>query len=184
MKNEGIFCVGFTNYLTRVYLVGGFVGGASEIATLRNPETNDEWRIIASVVGLIFLFRWMVHLRAFIRSENTSPITVKNDDEVKDLDVGIGDLELKESTSTEASGETFEESPMLNEAIPVSPSVLRQPSGTLDRQISVEHPRTPSTMMDMQPTGILHRQISVRNSPPPSPKHFYPSSPPLRQLEP
>lgn len=177
--------------MTCIYLVGfssGFVGGASEIATLRNPETNDRWRIIASVVGLIFLIRWMVHLKAFIRSENTSPVTVKNDDEVKDLDVGIGDLELTESTSSEASGETIEEYPILNEAISVSelssPSVRRQSPGTLDRQISIEHKRTPSSMMDMQPSGILHRQISVRNSPPPSPKHFYPSSPPLRQLEP
>jgi len=126
-------------------------------------------------------------LRAFIQSENTSPITVKNDDEVKDLDAEIGDLVLNESTSTEVSVDTNnEEHPILTEAISVSdqtlPSMLRQPSGILDRQTSVERPTTP--ILDRQPSGVLHRQISERNSPPPSPKHFFPSSPPLRQLDP
>jgi len=174
-------------FILEVLGAAGAVWGASEIATLRNPETNDRWRIIASVVGIIFLFRWIVHLRAFIQSENTSPITVKNDDEVKDLDAEIGDLVLNESTSTEVSADTNnEEYPILNEAISVSdqtlPSMLRQPSGILDRQTSVERPTTP--ILDRQPSGVLHRQISERNSPPPSPKHFFPASPPLRQLDP
>ncbi len=205
------------------------LGGASEIVTLRNAETNGKWRIIASAVGIIFLFRWMLHLRAFIRLENTSTITVKNDDEVKDLDAEIGDLKLQESASTEATVAAIEEYPMLNEAIPLSEEaiplseetmspMLRQPSGILDRQESIEHRRqvsidrpitpirevdmqpsgllhrrqvsideramTPTTEMDMQPSGLLHRQISVRDSPPPSPKHFFPNSPPLRQLDP
>lgn len=170
----------------------------------------------------------MLHLRAFIRFENTSTITVKNDDEVKDLDAEIGDLALKESASTDATVEAIEEYPMLNEAIPLSEEavpfseetmapMLRQPSGILDRQESIEHrrqvsierpmtptretdmqpsgllhrrqvsierPITPIREMDMQPSGLLHRQISVRDSPPPSPKHFFPNSPPLRQLDP
>ena len=150
------------------------VGGASEIATLRKPETNDRWRIIASVVGIIFLFRWMFHLRVFIRSENTSTIMVKNDDEVKDLDAEIGDLQLMETTSTEASNETaiVEGYPILNEAISASeqtmPSMLRQPSGIIDRQTSVDRSMTPTREI----VSVLHRQISVRNSPPPSPKYF------------
>lgn len=164
------------------------LGGASEIATLRNAETNGKWRIIASTVGIIFLFRWMVHLRAFIRLENTSTITVKNDDEVKDLDAEIGDLKLQESASTEATVAAIEEYPILNEAIPLSEEtlspMLRQPSGILDRQASIERPITPTQEMDMQPSGLLHRQISVRDSPPPSPKRFFPNSPPLRQLDP
>ncbi len=176
-------------WCTKLDIVLCSLGGASEIATLRNPETNGRWRIVASTVGIIFLFRWMIHLRAFIRSENTSTITVKNDDEVKDLDAEIGDLKLKESASTEATTVAIEEYPILNEAIPLSeetmsPIMLRQPSGILDRQASVERPITPTQEMDMQPSGLLHRQISVRNSPPPSPKHFFPSSPPLRQLDP
>eukprot|EP00984_Skeletonema_dohrnii_P038360 scaffold41499_cov150-Skeletonema_dohrnii-CCMP3373.AAC.1 len=173
-------------FILEVLGAAGAVWGASEIATLRNPETNDRWRIIASVVGIIFLFRWILHLRAFIQSENASPITVKNDDEVKDLDAEIGDLVLNESTSTEVSVGTNEEYPILNEAISVNDqtmsSMLRQPSGILDRQTSVERPTTP--ILDRQPSGVLHRQISERNSPPPSPKHFFPSSPPLRQLDP
>lgn len=162
------------------------VGGCSEIATLRNPETNHTWRIIAAIVGIIFFLRWIVNVKVFIRSENTS-ITVKNDDEVKDLDAGIEDLELKVSNSAESSTETFEdEYPILDEAV----SVLRQPSGT----IVVESPTTPSSTLDLpktpslQPTGILHRQVSVRkNSPPPSPKHLFQIDTPQflrKQLEP
>ncbi|KAL7496738.1 hypothetical protein ACHAWT_004898, partial [Skeletonema menzelii] len=165
-------------FILEVLGAAGAVWGASEIATLRKPETNDTWRIIASVIGIIFLFRWMLYLRAFIRSENTSTIMVKNDDEVKDLDAEIGDLQLKESTSTEVSNDTaiVEGYPILNEAISAieqtMPSMLRQPSGILDRQTPVKRPVTPAREMDVQPSGILHRQISLRNSPPPSPKYF------------
>ena len=103
---------------------------------------------------------------------------VKNDDEVKDLDAEIGDLQLMETTSTEASNETaiVEGYPILNEAISASeqtmPSMLRQPSGTIDRQSSIDRSLTPTREIDMQPSGILHRQMSVRNSPPPSPEYF------------
>ena len=103
---------------------------------------------------------------------------VKNDDEVKDLDAEIGDLQLMETTSTEASNETaiVEGYPILNEAISASeqtmPSMLRQPSSTIDRQSSIDRSLTPTREIDMQPSGILHRQMSVRNSPPPSPEYF------------
>ena len=172
--------------ITNLILLG-VAGGSSEIAMLRRPETNETWRIIASVVGIIFLFRWIFHLKAFIQSENTS-ITVKNDDEVKDLDVGIKDLELKESNSGETEA-TTEEYPMLNEAVSVLP---QEPSGVLDRQVSLEYEYPLESfsieILDSQPTGILHRGVSVQNSsPPPSPDHFFsPSTPHSRhhQLEP
>lgn len=102
---------------------------------------------------------------------------VKNDDEVKDLDAEIGDLQLKESTSTEASSETaiVEGYPILNEAISASeqtmPSMLPQPSVVSDPQTPVEQPATP-TVMD----GIFRRQISERPQPV-SPERFLPSSP-------
>jgi hypothetical protein len=167
-------------FILEVLGSAGAVWGSSEIATLRHPETNETWRIIASVVGVIFFFRWILYLRLFFQSERGVPITVKNDDEVKDLDAGIEDLQLKESDSAETEITVVEEYPTMNEAVPV---IRQEPSGVVDRQVSLEYPTKSTSMLDKEPTGILHRQISVRDSPPPSPKHFFPS-PRREQLEP
>ena len=167
-------------FILEVLGAAGAVWGSSEIATLRHPKTNETWRAIASVVGVIFLIRWILHLRSFFQSERGVFITVKNADEVKDLDTGIEDLQLKESDSAETEVTVVEEYPIMNEAVPV---ICQEPSGAVDRQVSLEYPTESTSMLNMQPTGILHRQISARNSPPPSPKHFFPS-PRREQLEP
>ena len=122
-------------------------------------------------------------MKSFLRSENTPTITIKNADEVKDLDTEIGDFELKESVSTEAT--TTEEFPILNEAISVveetMSSVIGESSDTLDRQSTLEHSLAPLSMMDEpsssgQSSGILHRQFSIQQSPRQPPKRL-PSSP-------
>jgi len=85
----------------------GAVWGFSEIVTLRNTNTNDFWRVVAIVVGIIFLLRWMRHLMEFIQTERDSApsksqvqVSETRSDEVVDLEAN-NDLELKETDSSE-----------------------------------------------------------------------------------
>jgi len=45
---------------------GGAIWGFSEVLTLRNPNTQEEWRKIAATVGAIFFLRWCLQIADFI----------------------------------------------------------------------------------------------------------------------
>ena len=56
----------FVKLVLEVFGASGAVWGTSEVLTFRNSDTQDEWRGIASAIGLIFLFRfWIEQSRKF-----------------------------------------------------------------------------------------------------------------------
>lgn len=79
----------------------GAIWGSSEVATLRNAETVEFWRLIASGVGFVFAVRWLVYFVDFVKSERES-LTAKyqiQETEIgpnETLDLNLHDLSLEE----------------------------------------------------------------------------------------
>ena len=89
--------------ILEVFGAVGAVWGFTEIVRLRVPDTNRIWRPISLAVGAIFLLRWILHMIEMKRETPTSQMQVEDtlSQEVEDLDI-LSDLELKESSSTDA----------------------------------------------------------------------------------
>lgn len=45
---------------------GGAIWGFSEVCTLRNPETQEQWRLYAQIIAFIFFIRYILQMRDFI----------------------------------------------------------------------------------------------------------------------
>ncbi len=65
--------------ILEVFGAVGAVWGFSEILTLRTSESNDVWRPVSIVVGIIFLMRWILYSVEFIQSGGTSPADHEKD---------------------------------------------------------------------------------------------------------
>lgn len=45
---------------------GGAIWGFSEVCTLRNPITQEQWRLYAQVIGFTFFIRFILQMKGFI----------------------------------------------------------------------------------------------------------------------
>ena len=83
----------------------GAIWGSSEVATLRNAENVEDWRLIASGVGLVFAVRWLVYFANFVKSERESLVAKSQVQESEitpneTLDLTLHDLSLEEGESS------------------------------------------------------------------------------------
>ena len=88
--------------ILEVFGAVGAVWGFSEILTLRTTESNNVWRPVSIVVGILFLLRWILYLVEFIRlggtslSDHEKDATSSSDD---DTDIERNDLEFEVTDS-------------------------------------------------------------------------------------
>jgi membrane associated rhomboid family serine protease len=60
--------VAFVKLILEVFGASGAIWGTSEVLTLRNPDTQEIWRYISSIIGIIFFIRFFYSKK--IISEN------------------------------------------------------------------------------------------------------------------
>jgi membrane associated rhomboid family serine protease len=53
------FWVAFVKLILEVFGASGAIWGTSEVLTLRNPDTQEIWRYISSIIGIIFFIRFL-----------------------------------------------------------------------------------------------------------------------------
>jgi hypothetical protein len=142
--------------ILEVFGAVGAVWGFSEIVTLRTSETNDVWRPISIVVGVIFLMRWMLYLIGFIKSGGSSAADqAKGDDshsgdgndiERNDLEFEVTDSQYwdvissaKSTTSTErdTSSVESEEPPQPPQSLPPKLTKVSTPQKRYTKQYTV-----------------------------------------------
>ena len=81
----------------------GAIWGFSEIVTLRNAETVEFWRAIASGVGFVFAIRWLVYFVEFVKRESRTAYSQVQENDIKPnetLDLDLHDLSLDEDESS------------------------------------------------------------------------------------
>jgi hypothetical protein len=96
----------------------GAVWGFSEIVTLRTPETNHIWRPISLVVGVIFLFRWILQTREYSlglweddsKGPSSNGSAGSNGSIARDDDDELKDLELSEDSRGRTSSDDCDHS--------------------------------------------------------------------------
>lgn len=69
----GLFQVISVKFLLEVAGAAGAIWGTSEVVLLRHPSTNELWRRIAMLVGLVFSVRFWWHAKHFYRHEHDFP---------------------------------------------------------------------------------------------------------------
>lgn len=140
------------NLILEVFGAIGAVWGFSEIITLRTSETNDVWRPISLVVGVIFLLRWILYLVEFIQSGRSSstddyetdPESSPDNIERNDLEFEVTDSqELKSSSesSTSVEGENSSdergEPPQPPQSLTPTPTKDSTPQKRYTKQITL-----------------------------------------------
>jgi len=53
------FWVAFVKLILEVFGASGAIWGTSEVLTLRFPDTQEIWRYISSIIGIIFFIRFL-----------------------------------------------------------------------------------------------------------------------------
>lgn len=53
------FWVAFVKLILEVFGASGAIWGTSEVLTLRNPDTQEIWRYISSIIGITFFIRFL-----------------------------------------------------------------------------------------------------------------------------
>ena len=118
---------------------------------MRSPGTNKIWRPISLTVGVLFTFRWIIHVIRFIKA-GRDPVTTSQfqvgetlSHEVEHLEEA-SDLQLKETVDTEWNENapmqlhtSMEVNETLEEHSPLSPPPPQNPVST-----SPANPSTPT----------------------------------------
>ena len=104
LKNEVVpFCEAtITKFVLEVCGSSGAVWGFADILSIRDqtPDTATGWRIVALLIGGIFLVRWILHVKEFLHLGEESPL-VTEPPHVELLQTAPGSFESKEEDDEE-----------------------------------------------------------------------------------
>eukprot|EP00568_Trieres_chinensis_P003964 CAMPEP_0183292630 /NCGR_PEP_ID=MMETSP0160_2-20130417/1621_1 /TAXON_ID=2839 ORGANISM="Odontella Sinensis, Strain Grunow 1884" /NCGR_SAMPLE_ID=MMETSP0160_2 /ASSEMBLY_ACC=CAM_ASM_000250 /LENGTH=167 /DNA_ID=CAMNT_0025453613 /DNA_START=20 /DNA_END=523 /DNA_ORIENTATION=+ len=69
-----LFQIFSARLVLEVFGGGGAIWGFSEVCTLRRPETQEFWRMNASIIASIFAVRWIMQIRDYLLEMNGTKV--------------------------------------------------------------------------------------------------------------